>query len=293
MLNDKEFRIMSYESKKIHSLQEYLGWVKEVQTSDCFTEKPHNDLFFRGHANKWDIKPSLYRKHFDEYELLNTAKMRGWSYLKDCQSELEMLIMLQHYGLPTRLLDVTTNPLVALYFACQKGTNEENGYVLWGHHCNEDGRFFAEMVAHILFMPSTDFVTEKQCDYLKTSFSNCNLNNSYKEIFSKSLFFFPAQNNPRIIAQSGAFLMTRLIDSDNSASNSIVRAQNDDGSNSIAKRFSEWTAIIPIDIKEDLLQELDLCGINQASLFPDLANLTEYIKNRCEMYKGMKFDDIM
>ena len=37
----------------------------------------------------------------------------------ECKSALDYLVQMQHYGLPTRLLDVTTNPLVALYFACQ------------------------------------------------------------------------------------------------------------------------------------------------------------------------------
>lgn len=35
-----------------------------------------------------------------------------------CKNTFEHLVMMQHYGFPTRLLDVTSNPLVALYFSC-------------------------------------------------------------------------------------------------------------------------------------------------------------------------------
>lgn len=44
---------------------------------------------------------------------------------KDCQYTFEYLVKMQHYGLPTRLLDITSNALVALYFACYSNRSDE------------------------------------------------------------------------------------------------------------------------------------------------------------------------
>lgn len=97
-------------------------------------------IYYRGEEKDYDetrLLPSAFRG-IDEKETYYKYLRRHPEEFKDL-SNLDILAKMQHYFIPTRLLDLTTNPLVALFYACggfsefiksKKNINQkEDGYV--------------------------------------------------------------------------------------------------------------------------------------------------------------------
>ena len=81
-----------------------------------------SEIFYRGHADEnWKLQPSIFRALNGvekEHQLFRDMVAHTPRSFSECKSAIDYLVQMQHYELPTRLLDVSTNPLVALYFAC-------------------------------------------------------------------------------------------------------------------------------------------------------------------------------
>ena len=108
----------------------FLERIKELRTEWQLTVRPEprgeeQPLWFRGHTDaNWKLMPKLYRKEYgdaDESEIRNEFQSRALQLIQGRMpaSKWEWYFLMQHYGVPTRLLDWTENALIALYFAVE------------------------------------------------------------------------------------------------------------------------------------------------------------------------------
>ena len=128
-------QLQNQPSQEIHSLSDFITRISELP-HDKQGEPEKLQLLFRGHSSiNYELRPSIgrYKNSIKlEVGLVEQACNRLPKVFNKSQSKLEVLSKLQHYGIPTRLLDFTRNPLVALYFACQKSQDktDNTGQVL-------------------------------------------------------------------------------------------------------------------------------------------------------------------
>ena len=113
-------RYYKHDTFKITSVSQYLAIINAVKYCDS--------LVYRGMQNlDWKLEPSLCRNHHYiadiEHQMIEDFICSSPREFEGLSNSFDVVAKMQHYGLPTRLLDFTTNPLVALYFACEQAVN--------------------------------------------------------------------------------------------------------------------------------------------------------------------------
>lgn len=205
---------------------------------------------FRGQLKDWPLIPTIARLHkyvrgFDNWQVfhrhvLERFRRYGRPHLDELhRTEIEWLVHAQHHGLPTRLLDWTTNPLKALFFAVDDPYDDRHDGVLW--KLIPDGWW-------------EDFTTENQQAW-----------------DGRLAAFFPEHLNTRLIAQEGCFLSFPLPEN-----RRPFRPLTEAPCAYAVEKISCF--IIPRSAKSALRRELALLGVNHRSLFPDLDGVAKSVR---------------
>lgn len=122
---------MQEEEIQVNSVSEFIEKIVQLDKEEG------TEIFYRGHADRdWELLPSIFRTPNGvekEHLLFRDMVAHEPQSFSECKSALDYLVQMQHYGLPTRLLDMTMNPLVALYFACQS-VGDVNAGISAGMH---------------------------------------------------------------------------------------------------------------------------------------------------------------
>lgn len=257
--SERSFRINGWQQKEYHgssielkngvkgieirSLADFCSKLKEIKSVSI------NPLFYRGHNNLNYIPiPGIMRTCMkNEHLLFNEFAKRFSKEISILPSTLDKLILMQHYNLNTRLLDITENPLVALFFACYKDRNfsteeysAKYGCVLIFQEQNPDElKYPNSLTAKII---ANTALVEQEFDYKKLQqrfyedYSAEWLRDFiyFEDIVRRSIIIRTSHENPRIINQSGAFILVN--------SNELVKIEgsNKKTSDVSSDEFMKW-----------------------------------------------------
>lgn len=258
----------SLTTETVRTLQDFIRLI------DLLITDPKDPYWFRGVAvDTYDLLPSLYRhptlKTKDEFLQLETSLIHRFSeravpYLSShLSTPWEFIFLMQHYEIPTRLLDWTENPMVALFFALTTAPRDmSTGTVtspcavwalsprLWNARAFSHVSFCGGplSVSHRLLKPYTPL--------------------SDDEPPALPAAIFGIHNSPRIVAQRGVFTIY----------GSITTPMQDVFA---AESFSDASLLkylIPSDAVDPMMQKLYATGFTEAVMFPGLDGLAKETK---------------
>ena len=263
------------------------------------------DFSYRGISNNsYSLLPGILREtvrngngkseevefyYEDEYEILSHFIKEASSYITNINRDdyLSWLEYAQHFGCPTRLLDFTSNPLVALYFCC-KDKSKTDGSVWIINEINFEN-WYRQSDFVINNKPTSrkqiinSIIAEMKGDHQNTE-------------MKRPVSHFPFYIDQRMVAQSSRFL---IWGADKRSLEEIVSEKEymrlSPDSVRIGKskdtRFL-FKYDVPSDNKDNILKQLNTCGINEKALFPGPDGIGRFIADIYRTNKSELLDSL-
>ena len=252
---------------RVKNFGEYVEIIKEVTLGD------NKILWFRGHADhSWNLQPSVWRNYSrdDEramnHEFLWKAKSRTLRppIDKDWSSWLSLM---QHYRLPTRLLDWSKSPLVALYFAI-----EQSILSLRKEIPNTDAAVWLLCPGELNVVSGLEpYIFSIQTGTARDMIEPAFLNPQRVKENDKIIAVSAIEDDIRMMVQQAAFTIH----------SSLLPLENYCDVSRFLKKI-----IIPKESIPSMSIEMDILGIKQSMIYPDLENLALEIQRRYSRLTG-------
>jgi hypothetical protein len=231
---------------------------------------------FRGvDVAKWELQTSLQRLPMNaprktsliEHSLIRSFRKYASAGAFNNESEWYALAVGQHNGLPTRVLDWTASPLVAVHFACGKESHSQEDGVIWCldavklREINEQSNGPAAKLTGISWVYDTRL--------LERSFHDLASLDATHSGGPLLLLWEPPSIDSRIANQSG--LLSMMNDPDESQ-NDFLLTQCKTSSDLVIR------IVIKAKAKAEIRDMLDQNGISERTIFPGLPGLCDWLK---------------
>lgn len=276
-LMPSEQEILSQTSPEniINSLYDFL-------TNGEYPNQFGSELVFRGQSKDWDLLPKIFRyekipelaNNFSEFESRIQRhfieQARPFLNTKP-ENILEWLAVAQHHGTPTRLLDWTFSPLVALYFAIEDDLNDDDYGVVWAFWTNS-----IEKLPKRLFDIEALHTISQLDQQLNTSNGEKISDATSDVAYLNGFLYTPAHINTRISAQQACLTIHTF------PPVALNRCKT------LSYGLTLRKFIIPSKQKPVIRHELIKIGMTPYQIYPDLEGISKSIQWRIKYATGEK-----
>jgi FRG domain len=262
---------MGENKNQISNVGEFLKRVKEIR--DDWWAKDKDDPWmpwFRGHQRAdWKLCPKLYR----DYESKRRIKLRIEDEMREefvvrgpalshavPSNQPDWYFLMQHSGVPTRLLDWSEGALIALYFAVRNNPGYYNAavWVLDPYELNKRVLGMRELICPTISMDSADHKRLKR--WLPDPFARKKI-----KLRSEPIPVYPAHMAQRISSQRSCF---------------TIHGADPSGLDKLEGEDLLIKIVIPSINVAEIRKELEVYGIDEVTIFPDLDGLGRCISAR-------------